>query len=62
VLLFFLFFIISVVDINDNLEICSKKVFCIPNEINNIDCKEDVDINNKIKQNRENDDLNVYEG
>jgi hypothetical protein len=30
------------------------------NEIENICSKEDIDINNKIKQSRENDDVNVY--
>jgi hypothetical protein len=39
---------ISEVNINDNSEICSEKV--LSNEDDNIDSEEDVDINNKIKQ------------
>jgi hypothetical protein len=37
----------SEVDINDNSEICYKKV--LSNENDNTDSEEDVDINNKIK-------------
>jgi hypothetical protein len=54
--------IISEVDINDNSEICSKKNLYPSNEVDNVDSEEDVDIDNKIKQIRENDDVNVYKG
>jgi hypothetical protein len=57
-----LFFIISEVDINDNSEFCSKNDFYSSNEIDNIDSEEDVDINNKIKRTRENEDVNGYKG
>jgi hypothetical protein len=53
---------ISEVDINDNSDICSKNVFYLPDEINNIDSEEDIDINNKIKRTRENEDMNAYKG
>jgi hypothetical protein len=53
---------ISEVDINDNSEICSKKVLFPPNEVDNTDSEEDVDINKKIKRTRENKDVNVYKG
>jgi hypothetical protein len=52
----------SEVYINDNSEICSKNVLYPSNEVDNKDSEEDVDINNKIKKTRENEDVNVYEG
>jgi hypothetical protein len=53
---------ISEVDINDNSDISSKKVLYSPDEINKTDSEEDVDINNKIKQSEENDNMNVCKG
>jgi hypothetical protein len=53
---------ISEVDINDNSEICSKKVLYPLNEDENTDGEEDVDINNKIKRTREDEDVNSYKG
>jgi hypothetical protein len=56
---------ISEVEINESsisLEICSKKDLYPLNEVDNSDTEEDVDINNKIKRTRENEDVNVYKG
>jgi hypothetical protein len=50
---------ISEVDINDNSEFCSKNDLYPSSEIDNTDSEEDVDINNKIKRTREDEDENA---
>jgi hypothetical protein len=50
------------VDINDNTDICSNKDLYPSNKIDNTDNEEEVDINNKIKRTRENEDVNGYKG
>jgi hypothetical protein len=53
---------ISEVDLNDNSEICSKKILYQLNEVDNTESDENIDISNKIKRIKENDDVNICKG